>query len=67
MSKPRIHFRVAKDGNVTVLDVDGAGKNCQDVTSGIEKALGVVDEKSRQATSNAYQDVDPIQLTNTLN
>jgi hypothetical protein len=66
MSRPKIHFRIAKDGNVTVVDVEGAGANCTGVTAGIEKALGIVDEKSRQTTASAYQDVDPLRLTNTL-
>lgn len=61
--KTRIHFKVAKDGNVQILDVTGVGSGCLQLTSGIEAALGVVDEKSRETTSSMYQDVDPLKLT----
>ena len=61
--KKTIQLKVDKAGNVQVVDVTGAGAHCQELTSSIEKALGIVDEKSREATPSAYQDVDPLKLT----
>jgi hypothetical protein len=63
MSRPPITIKVANNGNVTIVDVVGAGSNCQNATADLEKALGIVDEKSRETTASAYQDVDPIKLT----
>jgi hypothetical protein len=66
MNKPKIHFQIAKDGNVTVMDVKGAGTSCLETTSGIEKALGIVDEKSRATNASAYEDPEQIKLENTI-
>jgi cytochrome oxidase Cu insertion factor (SCO1/SenC/PrrC family) len=61
--KPKIHFRVAKDGNVTLVDVTGAGDQCQNITASMEKAIGKVDEKSREDTMAANIDINPLKLT----
>jgi hypothetical protein len=61
--KQKIQLKIDKQGNVQVVDVIGAGAGCQSLTSDLEKALGIVDEKSRESTAAAYQDVDPLKLT----
>ena len=57
----RIHFQISK-GNVKVVDVNGAGVDCQALTGEVEKALGVVDEKTRETTSSFYEKTDPIEI-----
>jgi len=64
MSKAKVHFKVGKNGDATLVDVTGAGSQCQDLTSGVERALGIIDEKSRAVTASAYEPVDPLYLTN---
>ena len=59
--KTRIHFQINK-GNVKVVDVNGAGQDCQALTGEVEKALGTVDEKTRERTSAFYEPVDKIKL-----
>lgn len=61
--KKKIQLEIDKQGNARIIDVIGAGASCQTLTGDLEKALGVVDEKSRESTSSAYQDVDPLKLT----
>ncbi len=61
--KRKIELKIAKNGDVTVVDVLGAGSGCQELTKDLEVALGIVDEKSRETTSAAFQDVDPLKLT----
>ena len=61
--KAVIRFKIAKNGAVQTIVENNGGKNCLDITSGIEKALGTVDEASREQTA-AYSEVDPIMLTN---
>jgi len=56
--KQKIHFKVAKNGDTTLVDVVGAGTNCQALTGGIEAALGVADENTREATASLYEPVD---------
>ena len=63
MSK-KVHFNIAKDGSVKLVDVIGAGANCQELTKGIEQALGIVDESSRGATAAAYEPIEGLKLTN---
>jgi hypothetical protein len=64
--KIKAQFKVAKNGDVSVVDVLGVGSGCQSFTKGVEQALGIVDERTREATAAAYQDVDPIKLINNL-
>ena len=65
--KHKIHYRVGNDGNVTLIDVHGSGQNCQDITASIDKAIGVIDEKSRETTAAAYEAVDDIKIGATYN
>jgi hypothetical protein len=58
----KVQLKIDTHGNVTVVDVLGAGQGCQELTSGLEAAFGVVDEKSREITAAAYEDIDPIML-----
>ena len=62
-SKQKITLVVDKQGNSTIVDVTGAGESCQNLTSGLEKLLGKVDEQSRETTASAYEKVDPVNLT----
>lgn len=55
MSK-KIVFKIDKEGNVRVNDVEGYASGCLDATKAIEKALGLVDEASRRMTDE-YDDV----------
>ena len=61
-NKPRIHIQIDGKGNTRIVDVNGAGAECQQLTSDLEKTLGVVDEKTRETTSAAYEKNDPIHL-----
>ena len=61
--KPRIHIQIDKKGDTRIVDVNGAGTNCQQITGDLEKTLGLVDEKSRETTSAAYERNDPIRLS----
>ena len=60
--KQKIHFKVGKNGDTTLVDVTGAGANCQTLTAGIETALGVADESTREATASLYEPVDHLRL-----
>ena len=60
---PRIHFKVAKDGNVQLVDVVNGGQSCTDLTAAMERAIGIADEQSREATASAYQEIEPLRLT----
>lgn len=60
--KTQIHIHIENNGNVKVVDILGAGAGCQALFSGLENALGVVDEKSRETTAAAYEQVDPLKL-----
>jgi hypothetical protein len=46
----KLSFKVDKEGNVQILNVEGYGQNCLAATELIEKALGIVNEKSRELT-----------------
>jgi hypothetical protein len=61
--KPRVTIIIGKDGNVISTDVEGAGTSCGEVTASVEKALGLVDESSRELTANYNK---PIEGTLTL-
>jgi len=43
-------FKIDRDGNVSIENVEGYGSSCLEVTARLEKALGVVDENSRVMT-----------------
>jgi len=60
--KQKIQLLVDKKGNSTIVDVTGAGGGCQELTSGLEKLLGIVDEQSREKTAAAFESVDPLTL-----
>jgi hypothetical protein len=60
MSK-KIVFKVNKEGNVSIDEVEGYGSSCLDVTKLLEKALGKADESSREFTDE-YN--DPVSLDN---
>ena len=62
--RTKIHCKILKDGTLTIINVVGAGSHCRDVTMPLEKAFGIVDEKSREVTADMYQDVDPLELSN---
>jgi hypothetical protein len=49
MSK-KITFRIGKDGNASIENVEGFGTSCMDATRFLEHALGNVDESSRKMT-----------------
>lgn len=54
---------VGTTGVVTIIDVKPApGKNCREITAELESRLGIVDEASREITSNAYVQNDPLRL-----
>ena len=63
--KPRIQIHIDKKGDTRIVDVHGAGKNCQELTGDLEKTLGLVDEKSRETTAAAYEKHDQIRLSTT--
>ena len=63
LQKPRIHIQIDKKGDTRIVDVNGAGANCQQITGDLEKTLGLVDEKSRETTASAYERNDPIRLS----
>jgi hypothetical protein len=67
MNKTIIRAKIGKNGDVTILDVQGAGKNCVALTAEYESKVGVANENTREATSNMYQEVDPLKLENHLN
>lgn len=56
MSKS-IKFQV-KNGSARVVDVCGAGMDCQALTADIEAMLGKADESSRETTDNFYKPVE---------
>lgn len=47
-----IRLKIAPDGTVTLLDVEGAGQGCRDLTAALERRLGTPDEASRAATGS---------------
>lgn len=50
------NFTINKDGTVQLNDVCGAGRNCHELTAGIEKALGKADESSRRETDEMHKE-----------
>jgi hypothetical protein len=61
--KPRIQIHIDNKGDTRIVDITGAGKSCQELTGDLEKTLGLVDEKSRETTSAAYEKHDQIRLS----
>jgi len=64
--KQHIHIHIDNKGDTRIVDVLGAGKDCQQVTGDLEKTLGLIDEKSRETTSAAYEKNDPLRLEQEL-
>lgn len=56
MSKS-VKFEI-KNGTARVVDVCGAGLDCQSFTADVEALLGRADEASREATDNLYKPVE---------
>jgi hypothetical protein len=54
MSK-KIVFKINKDGNVSIDNVEGYGSACLDTTKMLERALGRADESTRRMTDE-YED-----------
>ena len=61
--KQKMSIEIGRQGDSRVLDVIGAGPECQKLSSGIEEALGIVQEHTRETTASAYVPVDPLKLT----
>lgn len=58
-----IRIRVdKKTGNPTIVDVCGAGKNCQEVTKNFETMLGAAKDASRALTDEYFAENDPEKL-----
>jgi hypothetical protein len=57
MSK-KIVFKVSKDGNASIENVEGFGSSCMDATRFIEYALGSADETSRRLTEEYNEPVE---------
>jgi hypothetical protein len=57
MSK-KIVFKINKDGNVLIDNVEGYGSSCVEATELIEKALGRADESSRKFTDEYNEPVE---------
>jgi len=53
MSK-KLTFKIDKEGNVKIENVEGYGSSCLDATKFIEGALGVADESSRKLTEEYH-------------
>ncbi len=41
----KIEYRISKDGKITETVVNASGSSCTETTSGIEKALGAVEDR----------------------
>jgi len=41
----KIEYRIGKDGKITETVVNASGSSCTETTSGIEKALGFVEDR----------------------
>jgi hypothetical protein len=49
MSK-KIVFKIGKDGNVSITNLEGYGDSCLETTKMLERALGTADESTRKMT-----------------
>lgn len=58
----KITLEIDPQGNTKIVNVCGAGVNCEKETAGLEKALGVVKEQTRERTEQyrelPEQDID---------
>jgi hypothetical protein len=51
----KIVFKIGKDGNVSIEQLEGYGSGCLDATKFLERALGQADEGTRKMTEE-YED-----------
>jgi Protein of unknown function (DUF2997) len=59
-----LKFKVSKAGEVTLVNVEGGGTTCLDLTSALERRLGTPDESSRRLTDDFHttsQDTQVVQ------
>lgn len=63
----KVRIKIDAQGNPTILDVCGHGKNCQEATKDFEKLLGVAKEESRALTEQFFEHGETYEetLTNT--
>lgn len=52
----RIKIKIDSKGNPTILDVCGAGTNCQASTKNFEAMLGTAKEESRALTESYFEE-----------
>lgn len=57
MSK-KIVFKISKDGDVRIDQLEGYGSDCMNATKMLERALGNADESSRNMTSEYFNEVE---------
>lgn len=51
----KIRFKIDKNGDATILTVCGEGVNCEAKTRNFEKAIGIAQESTRQATAEFFE------------
>ena len=52
----KIRIKIDRNGDPTIIDVCGEGKNCMEATKNFEKALGMAQENSRSLTETFYEE-----------
>ncbi|MDX2098338.1 MAG: DUF2997 domain-containing protein [Leptolyngbyaceae cyanobacterium bins.59] len=54
----RVEYRIGKDGKITETVVNGSGSSCTGITTGIEQALGKVEDQKLLPEYYATDDDD---------
>ena len=62
----KIKIKIDAQGNPTILDVCGHGKNCQEATKNFEKMLGQAQEESRALTESYFEHGEEYEQTLTV-